>query len=940
MKTPHAGFVRPRLAPTAVRRISWLVAATLGLAALGTCPAQTLDRSIPLDCGGWLSGFSIHSSGRLYAFGDCFGLWRSNDAGQSWQYLQNDFTKEDSGIRGSAVSTGSADTVAFITSKNLYKSSDGGSSWNTLLTDLIAIPDIGLDRGASPLFFQPGNDNELWLAAARTGLTGKLWLSTNGGTGWTKVGGTTFDTIRPTTVYVRPQFPDQIWVGAVGGLYVSTDHGTSWTLVWNNDGAANPPDGKPPTVVSIARRSDGIGYFAANVGGFRVTATNYANAATYTCISVVNRVNGQGPVGASVLADNSFVTTENEAYGKRSLDGRAGTWTDLGMALNANPTPVYLNPAEPGAKTPPGRSMIVQDPTSPSRWFMTGGKAPVISTDSGATWSFPPNASGLAGVMTFGKIRFPRDNPSLALVASADQGVFVLNSGGATSLAAYCSRTSIDRHVTFHEVMTSYDGQTLVAAGCDQTSSITAIYRSTNGGANWTSLNLASSGLPASYQGVTRAVAAPGNINDFLVLLGSDPAKPNNNPGLYRTTDGGASFTKVGGSSFDGVITGERYHHEYAFLESDAINTNTRYLALRSANNATARGFWRSTDGGTTWAKTALQPIGADWIMGLAVDPVTAGKVWLAGGYRGVYTSTNGGDSWSAISGFTDATSIDAANGRVAVWGRRSGDTWGKLYYSADNGSTWTNLTDPGYRYAFTRDLTVDPWNLGQVWINGISVNVINPPAAWHTLDQSSQFTGNFNVITSNGVAWNAGGYIQHSNGGGYQTSTLVYDTTPNATPTNTSFGLATVKLDFQVTGAGNGLGVYFYNNANRTSSAHYRLQINEANYGGTGERSRWITGANMNGTGGTTMKDGSIGTSLVTGVWYRLELTLTPTGSTTATAVAKIYDRYGNTVLATDSYNFIGLARTTGEIGLSLLNATGTTGQRDVLVDNFRIVN
>ena len=52
-------------------------------------------KSIPLDTGGWLSGYAIHSSGRLYAFGDVFGAWRSDDAGNSWTDMQSDFTVND-----------------------------------------------------------------------------------------------------------------------------------------------------------------------------------------------------------------------------------------------------------------------------------------------------------------------------------------------------------------------------------------------------------------------------------------------------------------------------------------------------------------------------------------------------------------------------------------------------------------------------------------------------------------------------------------------------------------------------------------------------------------------------------------------------------------------------------------------------------------------------
>ena len=53
-------------------------------------------------------------------------------------------------------------------------------------------------------------------------------------------------------------------------------------------------------------------------------------------------------------------------------------------------------------------------------------------------------------------------------------------------------------------------------------------------------------------------------------------------------------------------------------------------------------------------------------------------------------------------------------------------DQWDKLYYSPDNGQTWTEATGVGKRYAFTKDIAVDPWVAGKVWVSGISINVIS----------------------------------------------------------------------------------------------------------------------------------------------------------------------------------------------------------------------
>lgn len=661
-----------------------------------------------------MSGFSIHSSGRLYSYGDVFGFWRSDDAGQSWRYLMNDLTTGDYFVNGSAVSTKDADTVMFVTERNLYKSTDGGATWKVQLNRI----NQSRTRGANPIVFQPGSTTEMWLAATRNRETGYLWHSTDGGETWEKVAGNFFESIAATTIHVHPKFPDQIWVGAVGGLFVSTDHGKTFTNVWDNNGGARSPMGHRPTVTSIARRSDGIGYFASNIAGYQVTATDYNDPKTYKVISVVGRVHGNGPSAATVLADDSFVTTDNAgSYARRSKDGSPDTWVDLPMKLDPQNTPIYLVP-KADAVAPPGRDMIVQDPTKPSRWFMTGGKSLVITEDSGATWNYPPRGSGMAGVMVDGKISFTRSNPDMAIIAGSDLPAFVVTDGGSSGTAQRSSNRTFPYLTSAHDIMSSDDGKILVAAGTNQGGNKPLIMRSTDSGETWAELDLTKSGLPWSSEGITRSAMTPGNPDDFLVMMAVN--NPDGSPRVYRTTDGGVKFHAVGvGTLPNDMNTGNRYDPNRGFLLVDGQNPSTRYLAARSFN------FFRSTDNGETWTAAKHPFNSAAWIQDLAVDRGIADKLWALGGWAGFKTSDDGGDSWTEVSGFKDAAYVDAANGQVAVFGKRGDDTYRKIYWSPDNGVTWSEATGEGHRYAFTKGISVDPWVKGKIWVSGISANVI-----------------------------------------------------------------------------------------------------------------------------------------------------------------------------------------------------------------------
>jgi hypothetical protein len=314
-----------------------------------------------------------------------------------------------------------------------------------------------------------------------------------------------------------------------------------------------------------------------------------------------------GPDNAAVLNDGRFVSGKDPETFISSVDGQ--TWTPLEMDLAPDsPRPIYLPPSST-TEAGSGRDFIVQDPTNPSRWFMTGGMTPSISVDSGKTWKYVPNGGGIAGVMT-GKVNFPRNKPSVAMVPGSDVGVSIVTDGGASGSAAANSNRQIAQHNTYHEVM-SNDGQTMVAAGVEQAGNRTEIIKSTDGGMTWGKVQF--SGLPDSGEGVTRSVMNPTDAKDFLVLLGYG-ASPNN-PGMYRTTDGGLNFRKVtsGLPAFGSEHNpGMRYHPENAFLEADSgTRSGYRYLMMRT-------GFHRSQDNGETWSKVTTTPFGGDWVQSFA----------------------------------------------------------------------------------------------------------------------------------------------------------------------------------------------------------------------------------------------------------------------------------------------------------------------------------
>jgi photosystem II stability/assembly factor-like uncharacterized protein len=129
-------------------------------------------------------------------------------------------------------------------------------------------------------------------------------------------------------------------------------------------------------------------------------------------------------------------------------------------------------------------------------------------------------------------------------------------------------------------------------------------------------------------------------------------------------------------------------------------------------------GVYRSRDAGATWQHVGLPTSGA--VGRIAVDPkdpkrvfvAAAGNLFVPGGERGLYRSTDGGNTWQLVlagenstTGATDV-SIDPVNPNnilVGTWDhqrlpthRRYAGAGSGVLLSKDGGTTWTEATLPG----------------------------------------------------------------------------------------------------------------------------------------------------------------------------------------------------------------------------------------------------
>jgi photosystem II stability/assembly factor-like uncharacterized protein len=282
---------------------------------------------------------------------------------------------------------------------------------------------------------------------------------------------------------------------------------------------------------------------------------------------------------------------------------------------------------------------------------------------------------------------------------------------------------------------------------------------------------------PSNIGGRIRDVAADPTTRDVVYAAAATG-------GLWRSNDGGATFAiawddqlpqSMGAVAVDsrGVVwagTGEPDH-----------GGGSAYYG---------KGVYKSTDGGATWTNMGLSA--GDTIGQIVIDPRDDDRVFVAvmGALhdteptRGLFLTEDGGASWtrvivpdSASTGVIDVT-INKTNPDIMLatsWDKirdEKSRIYGKnsfLYRSTDGGRSWTNIHQPPLPQS--EDIVGQPITATYVGRMGVDFSDSDPNRAYLI---SSAAGGNFNgffTSTDAGTTWTpvgptSGGVLQSISGG------------------------------------------------------------------------------------------------------------------------------------------------------------------------------
>jgi photosystem II stability/assembly factor-like uncharacterized protein len=260
------------------------------------------------------------------------------------------------------------------------------------------------------------------------------------------------------------------------------------------------------------------------------------------------------------------------------------------------------------------------------------GRGIYRSGDAGRTWSF----MGLRDAGQIGAVRIHPTNPDVVLAAAlgspfspgGQRGVYKTTDGGRTwrrTLFVSDSTGAVDLelqpgnpNVVYASMWRAERKPWTIVSGAREG----GVYRSTDGGETWAKLG---GGLPAGLVGKSNVAVTAADPNRVYVLMEAAPGG-----GLYRSDDGGTSWTQV--SSQAGLITRPFY---YTNITADPSNRDVVYVGTES--------FYRSADGGRTF-RTVPTPHGDNH--DLWINPQHP-SVMIQSNDGGANVTVDGGRSWS-----------------------------------------------------------------------------------------------------------------------------------------------------------------------------------------------------------------------------------------------------------------------------------------------------
>jgi len=398
------------------------------------------------------------------------------------------------------------------------------------------------------------------------------------------------------------------------------------------------------------------------------------------------------------------------------------------------------------------------------------------ATLSSTSWTLigpqPTNAGGPLNVVSGRVTALAVDptNPNVVYLGAAEGGVWKTTDGG----QAWTPLTDNQPSLSVGSIALDPQNPQTIYVGTGEEDfgyydyGGAGVLKSTDGGSTWTQLAGPFVGPFASRSpecgGAYIGSIAVDPANSQILLAGAD-FSCNTGSGVYRSTNGGTSWSLVLGtlqSPF--LITG---------LVFDPTNGNNVYAAVGLSPSNSQNGIWKSTNAGLSWtldngSGTTAFPGSSAARISLAIAPYSPTTLYAgaasissnSASLLGVYKTTNGGASWTQLTTAPNYCSPTAGYGQcyfdnvVAVAPNNANIVFlggsiapsstgyaGTLYLSLDGGSSWTDITTDSNGNAIHPDMHAIAFSS-----DGSKMYVGNDGGAW-SVSLSTTGAGTWNNL-------------------------------------------------------------------------------------------------------------------------------------------------------------------------------------------------
>lgn len=687
----------------------------------GTPQAQFTFSQVAMGGGGFVSGvFATSEEGLYYARTDVGGSYRYNKDTQKWEAMSYDISEEDRGLLGiDGLAFGEKDPnrVYMLAGTEYFSngltcllySDDYGKTWNrTDLTEMIKAHGNGMGRGnGERIAVDPKNSDIVYVG----GRTGGMIKSTDGGKTFTALDmGTNTSTSNGNgicSIIIDPKSGDDSACTTIyaaisrtqeDNLYKSTDGGATWNPV------ADAPKG----------------FFTQRM-----------------------KYNGDGKIAITYASAEGPWNNNRTSGGIRLLDMSNDTFTDI-TPVKKSYGDIVIDPANPDRMVACTENIYVPQPNGQY------GDEFYVTTDGGKSWTLlnekmKMSDGGVEWISTASmhwcsSMAIDPNNTNKIMVVSGN-GIFTCDNIWEESPEFSFFAKGIEETVPYDII--SIPGGKLVSVIGDY-----------DGFAqdNAEEYGVVHSSVAGSMTGL--AVAA--KATDTWVKCGGDEEKP----GFWYTTDAGKTWNNVKYSPLE--------NNKIAYGGYVGVSADGKRFFWAPGNDSS---IYYSDDLGKTWTKSEggvgakkiiCDPVNPDYVyaasggaffysedggktftQNMTLSIFTAARPVVAPGKEGVVyypamglqVSTDYGKTFTRMDTLAACMAVGLGKGKtdsdpytIFVWGKPTNDDPMGLYWSEDEGKTWSRANDdehqfggPGNGYFVAGDMNT----YGRVYMSTVGLGVV-----------------------------------------------------------------------------------------------------------------------------------------------------------------------------------------------------------------------